>query len=316
MKPFLSKPSAAAVLLLAFATLNSRFSAAHAFEGRITAVLARGGEVETLFYTVGSNQLRLERGETNRPHAKNIVDLNTGAITLLFPHNRSFLRLSNQAGGAPSPRGSQAAGALPMPPQGLPPRLGPQNSPLSTPAVASAVSVPAGRGPGNLPDMAMPPMPQMPQMPPDFGGGAGVGPQPGAVGGMPAMPVMPMMPMPQAELKATDQTTNLLGYLCTRYELKQRGEIMEIWATDQLLPFQPYLANQPHRFGPRGIEEEWPQLLQAKKLFPVLVVLKSENGPERLRFELKTIKPEQIADPDGSLFEPPSGYREIRPLSF
>jgi hypothetical protein len=133
---------------------------------------------------------------------------------------------------------------------------------------------------------------------------------------MPAMPMMPMMPMPQAELKATDQTTNLLGFLCTRYELKQRGETMDIWATDQLLPFQPYLASQPHRFGPRGIEEQWQEMLKAKKLFPVLVVLKLENGSERLRFELTSIKPEQIQDRDGTLFRPPSDYREIQPLPF
>jgi hypothetical protein len=91
---------------------------------------------------------------------------------------------------------------------------------------------------------------------------------------------------------------------------------MEIWATDQLLPFQPYLANEPHRFGPRGIEEEWPELLKAKNLFPVLVVLKLENGPERLRFELKSIQPQQIDDRNGALFQPPPEYREIRPLLF
>jgi hypothetical protein len=53
---------------------------------------------------------------------------------------------------------------------------------------------------------------------------------------------------------------------------------------------------------PRGIEEEWPELRKAKNLFPVLVVLKLENGPERLRFELKSIQPQQIDDRNGALF--------------
>ena len=313
MKSLLSKPCSAAALLLTLAVLNSLLSAAHAFEGRITAVLTRGSEVQTLLYTVSTNQLRLERGETNWPHAKNIVDLNTGGVTLLFPHNRSFLRLTNQVSQGHPPHGAQDTRPFPRPPQGLPSGLGPQNSPRSAPVVAGALSEPASPGTTNLPGMPMPPMPRMP---PQFPGTAGVGSQPGPASGMPAMPMMPPMPLSQTELTATDQTTNLLGFLCTRYELKQRGETVDIWATDQLLPFQPYLASQPRRFGPRGIEEQWPAMLKAKKLFPILVVLKFENGPERLRFELTSIKPEQIQDRDGTLFQPPSDYREIQPLPF
>ena len=177
----------------------------------------------------------------------------------------------------------------------------------------------------------------MPQMP---GGG---GPQPSSFGAtpsgmggmpMPAMPIMPPMPMEQAELKATDQTTNLLGYACTRYELKQRGEVIEIWATDKLFPFQPYLQNQPHRFGPRMIEEQWGEMLKAKKLFPLLAILRfgapatssadgqsgkemPALGPERMRFEVKSITPEKIRKEDAEkLFQPPPGYQEIEPLPF
>ena len=127
------------------------------------------------------------------------------------------------------------------------------------------------------------------------------------------------MMMHQMALNATTDTTNLLGYPCTRYELKQRGEVMEIWATDKLLPFQPYLQNQPHRFGPRMIEEQWGELLKAKKMFPLLAVLRFETpsapgdaaprpGPERLRFEVQSIKAEKITDEDGKLFRPPPDY--------
>ena len=132
--------------------------------------------------------------------------------------------------------------------------------------------------------------------------------------------------MEQMELKATRDTTNLLGYVCARYELKQRGEVMEIWATDKLLPFQPFLQNQPARFGPHMMEERWSGLLRDRKLFPLLAVLRIEHpsasaeggplvaGPERLRFEVKSIAPEKIADE--RLFQPPPDYHEIQPLPF
>jgi len=129
--------------------------------------------------------------------------------------------------------------------------------------------------------------------------------------------MMPPIRQEPAELKATDETTNLLGYACTRYELKQRDEMIEVWATDKLLPFQPWLQNQPRHFGPRMIEEQWGELLKAKKLFPLLAVLKYENGPERFRFEVKTITPEKIKKEDAEkLFQPPADYREIEPLPF
>jgi hypothetical protein len=67
---------------------------------------------------------------------------------------------------------------------------------------------------------------------------------------------------------------------------------------------------------PQMIEEQWPGLLQARKLFPLLATLKVENGGERLRFEVKTIRPEKIEDPDGRLFQPPPGYHELDPLPF
>jgi hypothetical protein len=91
---------------------------------------------------------------------------------------------------------------------------------------------------------------------------------------------------------------------------------MEIWATDQLLPYQPWRQNQPPRFGPPRIEEQWGELLKAKKLFPLLATLKFEHGPEPLRFEVKSVIPGNIEDQDGALFQPPPEYREIQPLPF
>ena len=128
------------------------------------------------------------------------------------------------------------------------------------------------------------------------------------------MPMMPPPMMEKIELRDTGRTTNLLGFACEQYEIKQREETMEIWATDKLLPFQPWVRNQPHRFGPRMIEEQWGGLLKAKKLFPLIALLKFSNGVERLRFEVTAIQPDKFRD--SSLFQPPPDYREMEPLPF
>ena len=241
------------VAVSSFFIFNFSFAAAPAFAGRLRATLTRGGEVETYLYTIGTNCLRVERGETNWPYTVNLVNRDSGAVTLLFANNRSFVNLK-----------------------------------------------PAAENPTNLPGMPAPPaMPQMPA--PD--------------GQMPAMPAMPM-PGETMELTATTDTTNLLGYACTRYELKARGEVLEIWATDKLLPFPPYQPNQRPRFGPRMVEEQWGGLVKDKKLFPLLAVLNFENGAECLRYEVKSVTPGKLTDEDAKLFSPPAGYQELQPLPF
>jgi hypothetical protein len=152
-----------------------------------------------------------------------------------------------------------------------------------------------------------PGVPAMPQMPGTPG-----------MGSMPSIPAVPMMPMPgeAMELKATGEKTNLLGFACEQFEIKQRGEIMEIWATEELLPFQNYVRNQPPRFGPRLIEEHWADLLTAKKLFPLRASLRFENGLERFRFEVLSVTPRKLKPEDAALFLPPEGYFELRPLPF
>ena len=284
----------ALAVISAFCLPPSAFS----FEGRLTATCARGGETQTWLYTVGPSQLRLERAETNWPHAQNLVALDTGALTLVFPHNRSFVRLKPVADTATPPHLNP-----------LPQTTGERRPESKAPSVPSVPSPLPLKGEGQGEGVVVPAPPPMPPLP------AGVGPQADAGLGVP--PMMPMMPMePPLELKATGQTTNLLGYACARYELKQRGETLEIWATDKLLPFQPWQPNQCPRFGPRMIEEQWGDLLRAQNLFPLLAVLKPDHGPERLRFEVKSVKEEKITDPDGKLFQPPADYHEVQPLPF
>ena len=71
---------AGSAFLISLLLLSSSFP----FEGHLSATLARTGESQTFIYTASPNQLRIERAETNWPHAKNIFNLDSGAITLLF----------------------------------------------------------------------------------------------------------------------------------------------------------------------------------------------------------------------------------------
>ena len=237
--------------LLIVAIVSSTFGlqiSAFGFEGRINAITTRGDKIEQLLYTVGTNSLRVENTAPNQPNPVDILDRNSGSLTLLFAHNHRFVRLK------PRPEDS---------------------------------SVPP----------ALPPMP--------------------AAGGVPSMPTMAAMPMMgKMELQPTGLKTNLLGFACEKFEIKQHGELMEIWATDQWLPFQVYVRNQPPPAGPHVIVEQWAELLKVKKLFPLLATLKADTGLEEMRFEVKSVIPQKLTEADAPLFQPPSDYIEIRPLPF
>jgi hypothetical protein len=244
-------------------------SSAAAFEGRINMAITHGNQTDILLYTVGTNFLRVEMTATNWPNPVDILDLNSGELTLLFPNNRSFVRLKPVVENSTAPPGF--------------------------PQTPSAPNLPPGVGPPSTP---------------------GAPAMPGMSGGIPAMPMMPPPMMEKMELKATGEKTNLFGFACEKYEIKQRGEVMEIWATDKLFPFQPYLQNQPHRFGPHMLEEQWPGLVKARKLFPLLATSKFDRGAERFRFEIQSITPQKLTDEDTRLFQPPPGYIEIQLLPF
>ena len=276
-------------------------SPATAFEGQIKAAYTQGGQTTALLYTVGTHALRIEVTGSDRPNPVDVLDLPAGILTLLLPHNRSFVRLSKLAETA----AAESPGFL-SPPASLPPGIGPQvGTPL--PGLPAPPALPNGLPPGVSPQAFMTNAPGAPAMPPQ--------PSMPAMGSMPPMPMMPM-PGEAMELKATGQTTNLLGFACERFEIKQRGESVEIWATDGLLPFQHYVRNQPPRFAPRLIEERWAGLLTARKLFPLRASLRFENGQERFRFEVLAVTPQKLKPEDARLFLPPADYFETRPLPF
>jgi hypothetical protein len=280
------------------------------FEGKIHAEGGRTGAVNGLLYTVGTNCMRVEMTDTNFPNAIDLVDLGSGQITLVQPMNHTYLRFQPNA--APV-----VPGGRPMMMPSAPPQMPP-------PQPAMPPGLPPGIGPTNLPGMpAMPQMPQMPQMP--NGAPPGVGPQ--AAPGGPAMPAMasnpgmnPAMgmrrPMITFQLQAADGQTNLLGYECRRYLIQQRGETMDIWATDKLLPFQVYLPNQPPSFGMPMMEFQWSKLLAEKKLFPLYASMRGDNGVELYRFEVQSIEAGHLTEAEAQGQQPPGNYIEIQPRPF
>lgn len=310
---------------------------ASAFEGRINVALTENGQTNTLLYTIASGHMRIEvTGNSDKsgagwPKPVDIFERQSGAFLLLFPHNRSFVRLKtipeSDAAGMPGLPG------MPMAPAGLPPGIGPQAGVapgvLGTPALQPGglpagnelqpiPSTPTGSG-APMPAPTMPPMPTMPALPQMPGGlPAGIGPQASSVRGtITARPPMMAPIMDQKpELKATGQTTNILGFLCRKFELKQPGETAEIWATDQLPAFQPYLSTQPERLAAYLLKDQWSGLVSNHKLFPLLASLRFDSGGEHVRFEVTSVSKDKIAEPSEALFQPPSNYREVRPLPF
>lgn len=254
------------LLVFSFLILHSAFG----FEGRITATLTRASVEEKLCYTVETNFLRIEQLDTNYPHARNLGNLKSGEVILLFPHNRSFVRLH------PLVENVKLSPAPPVPPA------------MPQPDAFGAAPQLAG-GTMSLPNPA---------------------------GGMPPFPAIPKPAWEKLELVQTNGATNILGFACAHYELRQSDEVMEIWATEQLFPFQPYWENQPHRVGPQMIEEQWGRLVAEKHLFPLYASLRFESGAERMRFEVTAITPQELDSGDRKLFELPPDYVEIKPLPF
>ena len=129
--------------------------------------------------------------------------------------------------------------------------------------------------------------------------------------------MMPSMPgMDRAmELKKTDKTKKIQGFDCRLYTFSDHGEDFEIWATDDsaLFPFRLLQRDYMRRhFGPQMLEEQWPELLQKKSLFPLEAMLRMEpNGQERISFKVDKIEKKRIEDAV-ALFSPPKDFSEIK----
>jgi Domain of unknown function (DUF4412) len=116
-----------------FAALSSIAGAEPAFEGTINATYMRGREADksTVLFTRQGGRVRIEN-TTNKLEPINILDLATSRLTIVYPHNTTFVvaDLAKNSGDIPMPATPQMpnhaiAGAVGMGVPQMPPVPGP-----------------------------------------------------------------------------------------------------------------------------------------------------------------------------------------------
>jgi hypothetical protein len=119
---------ARALISLAFIVVTSLGSAgekAPPFEGMVSAALSRGGTSRSHVESTRKGDLLRIENTTNKLEPINIVDLAASKLTIVYPHNTTFVvvDLKKSAAGASGPpgaaisdRGSNAASPPPIPP--------------------------------------------------------------------------------------------------------------------------------------------------------------------------------------------------------
>ena len=299
------------------------------FEGTLTATETRDGVAMQFLYSRKGDKLRIEPGDKSKPEAVNIVDLAAKRLTIVYPHNSTFVVVDLTKTPAPS-------GAPNLPP-GFPPASKVGQLQAGAPTIPS-FPPPSTRGPAISPPPGFPTPPPMPSMPPmpqiSNSAAAGLMPPPQRFG-PPGMPPMPGMGGFGAapELKKTDKTRKIQGFDCTLYTLSDHGETFEIWAIPDaaLFPFRLARANYQNRhFGPVMLEQEWIELLRNQSLFPLEATLtdlpaapadppraghqngvpEANPGQERYSLKVDKIEKKKIDNPE-ELFSPPKNYYEI-----
>jgi hypothetical protein len=211
---FVKSFSTIIIRLCAIASVCAFGADKNGFEGTISATLTRAGTELTHFLRSRAKQPTAHREHDQQPEQNNIVDLVTKKLTIIYPHNTTFVHVdlaktASQPGAAPIPP------TFPTPPASNTPHP-PSQGYGGTSSGAATVSPPPG-----------PPLPQMPN-------------NPGAVGPM-MMPPMQSMPgrFGAPELKKTDKTKTIQGFDCTLYAITDRGENFEIWRrTIEFVPFR------------------------------------------------------------------------------
>ncbi|WP_221032705.1 DUF4412 domain-containing protein [Actomonas aquatica] len=106
------------------------------------------------------------------------------------------------------------------------------------------------------------------------------------------------------ELKNTGETTEILGYTCTKYIYEEDQGPVEIWATDQLGQFMAMPKGNPMQGG-GAVKTGWESAIKGN-FFPMRLVALTKRGKERMRWEVTAVKPMSIPD---SAFAPPAGYK-------
>lgn len=106
----------------------------------------------------------------------------------------------------------------------------------------------------------------------------------------------------------TGETAKIAGYNCTKYIVKSKDNMTEVWATDQL---GTYLGMGGGGAGARGkgaAAYAWEKALIGKNFFPLRTVVFDKNGKEMVRMEATSV--EKMSLPS-SLFTPPADFQPL-----
>ena len=111
-----------------------------------------------------------------------------------------------------------------------------------------------------------------------------------------------------ATIENTGITEKILGYTCTKYLIKSKGDITELWATEELGTFVNVstLSSLNQRKG--KVQAAWESVLKGKNLFPLRVVGLKANGKANFRMEILAVEQKSLP---ASLFQPPAGFQRM-----
>jgi len=286
-------------------------------EGEITLSITEAKRVTNLRYQKKDSSLRIDRPGRHIPSPPiNFLDLNTGRLRILRPHNATWSEIPAEhlkpVKSSPMPQpppgiGPGANPTAPGTPGNLPPRskqpqgpLAPKNTgpfPGSGPQLSEGIGPQPNKNtpstPSNTIGPNLPGVPDIPksQLPDGIKLPSGIGPESGISSpGLPGMPgggafLPPSMPdfasidKQSMTLTPHQEQRSFHGYLCTRHTLDiPREGIMTLWLTSEadLPPFFPLMYESPYHWGRMAKEHQWTALIREKKLFPMLAILHAE----------------------------------------
>lgn len=134
---------------------------------------------------------------------------------------------------------------------------------------------------------------------------------------MPGQPMYMVMPMKQVAAKATEhvgeqpelvntgETEVILGYKCTKYLVKSKQAVTEIWATEEIGAFQG--LGRAMGGGKQAAPASWEKALTGKGFFPLRVV-SAPGSKQQFRLEVTAVEPKSLP---ASFFAPPAGYQKF-----
>jgi len=135
---------------------------------------------------------------------------------------------------------------------------------------------------------------------------------------MPGQPMYMVMPLKDAAAKAaghvgeepelvnTGESEVILGYTCTKYIVKSKDAVTEVWATAELGTFMG-LASQSMGGGQPAAPASWERALTGKAFFP-LRVASAPGSKQQFRLEVTAVEPKALP---ASFFAPPAGYQKF-----